>query len=136
MSHKAPRLLDTPREVIRCLVTYNDWWQPGSASFVQLGRKRKDRSDGLHPRLVETFEERVELCRRMEALNERDRNILFLWYVEQLHVEDIARETGISRRQCFRRRAHAVQAIADHGKPPTTQHHPAPTVLGVRVFPV
>lgn len=108
--------LSTPAEVIHCLITFADWWQPSTSSFMAIGGcKRKDRSDGLHPGLVNTLELRSELCRRMELLSDKDRELLFLWYVRQLHVDDIASITRISRRQCFRRKSSAVRYLVDAG---------------------
>lgn len=107
-------LLTTSSEVIRCLVTYTDWWQPSSGSISKLPpRGRKTHSDGLHPGLLEGLDERTELARRMQGLGKQDRTLLFLWYVRQLHIDDIASATGISRRQCFRRRANAINALVE-----------------------
>ncbi len=52
----------------------------------------------------------------MSQLSHRDRRLLFLWYVEQLTVEEIAKDLHISRRQCFRRRAHAIREIVRSGE--------------------
>lgn len=110
-------MLDAPTDVIRCLVTYTDWYQPVTGSFLQIaGARGRGPAQGLRPGLIESLDERAELCRRMHALSQLDRQILFLWYVEQLRAEDIARAVGISRRQCFRRRARSVQTLADLGK--------------------
>ena len=107
-------LLTTSSEVIRCLVTYTDWWQPSSGSVTKLPpRGRTTHSDGLHPGLIDGLDERTELGRRMQRLSEQDRTLLFLWYVRQLHIDDIASATGISRRQCFRRRANAIGALVE-----------------------
>lgn len=105
--------------VITCLVTYTDWWQPPSTSVIEVAaaRRNKNLPDGFRPGLLETLDERAELCRRVWQLEERDRHLLFLWYVTQLPVEDIARAAGISRRQCFRRRAKAIRAIIEYGQP-------------------
>ena len=53
----------------------------------------------------------------MQQLSEAERSVLFLWYVRQLAVEDIAKELRISRRQCFRRRASAIRKIVELGEP-------------------
>ena len=102
-------------EVIRALLTYTDWWQPSTGSILQVGSARRDANagDGLRAGLVETIDARTELCRRMEALSERERHVLFLWYVRQLAAHEIARELDISRRQCFRLRSRAVDALTD-----------------------
>ena len=105
-------LLTTSSEVIRCLVTYTDWCQLSSGSVTKLPpRGRKTHSDGLRAGLLDGLDERTELMRRMHTLGDHDRTLLFLWYVRQLHVDDIASAIGISRRQCFRRRANAINAL-------------------------
>jgi DNA-directed RNA polymerase specialized sigma subunit len=53
----------------------------------------------------------------MLQLSESERRVLFLWYVRQLGVEDIAQELRISRRQCFRRRTSAIRKIVELGEP-------------------
>jgi DNA-directed RNA polymerase specialized sigma subunit len=112
-------MLDSPREVIRCIATYPDWWQTPTTSLMQVGNARRSNElrDGIHPGVIETLDERSELCRRMMHVEERDKNVLFLWYVKQLHVDDIAAEIGVSRRQAFRLRAAAVRKIIDLGEP-------------------
>ncbi|MGH2733903.1 MAG: hypothetical protein ACRDJF_01545 [Actinomycetota bacterium] len=122
-------MLRSPGEVIYCLSTYADWWQPASTSVLAVGAARRgsDVSDGIHPGLLETLEARTELSRRMRYLTERDRRILYLWYVRQAHVEEIARELRISRRQCFRRRAKAIQALVDFAPAPPPSAFPVPS---------
>jgi DNA-directed RNA polymerase specialized sigma subunit len=72
--------------------------------------------DGLRTGLLESLDVRAELCRRVSKLEDRDRDLLFLWYVVQLVAEDIAKALGISRRQCFRRRARAIRRIVELGE--------------------
>jgi DNA-directed RNA polymerase specialized sigma24 family protein len=111
-------VLSSPPEVIRSLVTYSDWWQPLSTSIIQTGAARRSNqvSSGFRPGMVETLDERSELCRRMAHLEDEDRTLLFLWYVRQVTAGEVARELGISRRQCFRRRSRAVQSLVDLGE--------------------
>ncbi|MEX0817902.1 MAG: hypothetical protein WD027_10675 [Gaiellales bacterium] len=111
--------LDTPAEVIRSLVTYTDWWQPSTSSVIQVGPARREKSytDGLAPGLLGSLDERAELCRRVQQIAARDRLLLFLWYIRQLPVDEIAPLVKISRRQCFRRRASAIRAIVKLGDP-------------------
>ena len=47
----------------------------------------------------------------------RSRRILFLWYVKQLPAQDISKQVGISRRQCFRRRARAIRILLREEEP-------------------
>ena len=105
--------------MIRALVTYTDWWQPTSTSVILVGGARRTSgvSDGIPLGLLSRLDERSELCARMDQIPERDRQILFLWYVRQLSVDEIAREVKLSRRQCFRRRAEAVRSIVRLGEP-------------------
>jgi DNA-directed RNA polymerase specialized sigma24 family protein len=101
--------------VIRALVTYTDWWQPATGSLLQVGGARRDGGygDGLRSGLLDTLDERTELTRRMTRLSERERAVLFLWYVRQLAAFEIGRELGISRRQCFRIRSKAIRSLVD-----------------------
>lgn len=111
------QLLQTPEDVIRCLVTYTDWWQPDTTSVLQVAVSRTGAHEGFRMGLIETLDDRSEICRRMEHLDGRDRHLLFLWYVEQRPTEEIARAIGISRRQCFRRKARAIRTLVDLGEP-------------------
>jgi hypothetical protein len=107
-------------EVIRALLTYTDWWQPSSSSVLQVGALRRTGNgygDGIPSGLIATIDVREELRRRMGCLDERDRTILFLWYVRQLAVGDIAKAIRTSRRHCFRLRAAAIHKIVQLGEP-------------------
>jgi DNA-directed RNA polymerase specialized sigma subunit len=108
-------MLASREQVIGSLVRYTDWWQPTTSSVLQVGWARRggDAADGIRQGLLETLDERAELCRRMHKIDETDRRILFLWYVRQLQAQDISKEVGISRRQCFRRRARAIRVLTD-----------------------
>lgn len=112
------RWLSSPEEVVQALLRYTDWWQPFTTSILQVGpRKGGYAGDGIRPGLLDTLDERTELQRRMQRIGERDRRLLFLWYVKQLEVREIARALRISRRQCFRVRARAIQLLVEAGEP-------------------
>ena len=112
-------VLSSPRQVIWALVTYTDWCYPWGTSVLQAGaaRRQSTHSDGIPSGVLDSLDERRELRRRMQFVEERDRRLLFLWYVKQLDAQEIAREIGISRRQCFRRRAQAVRKVVELGEP-------------------
>jgi DNA-directed RNA polymerase specialized sigma subunit len=114
-------VLLTARDVIWCLITYTDWWQPATASVYQVGSANRDRnlSEGFRSGLLDHLDERSELRQRMELIEDRDRLLLVLWYVEQLSVEDISRRLRISRRQCFRRRSKAIRTLVEAGETDT-----------------
>jgi DNA-directed RNA polymerase specialized sigma24 family protein len=113
------RYFETEPEVIWGLITYTDWWQPFTGSVITVGaaRRCKTATDGIPTGMLATLDRRTELCRRMMSIPDRDRHLLFLWYVRQLPVDEIAQALGLSRRQCFRRRARAVRAIVEEGQP-------------------
>jgi DNA-directed RNA polymerase specialized sigma24 family protein len=108
-------LFGTVRDVVRALITFTDWWQPITTSVIEVGGARRYTGfgDGIREGLFDTLDARAELSRRMKELEERDRAILFLWYVKELPAHEIAKEVGISRRQCFRRRSAALRALVD-----------------------
>ena len=102
-------------DVVRALVTFTDWWQPLTSSVLQVGGARRSSGfgDGIRDGLLDTIDQRSELSRRVRRLDDRDRRILLLWYVKELPAHEVAREVGISRRQCFRRRSAALRALVD-----------------------
>ncbi len=51
----------------------------------------------------------------MRSLEDRDRRLLFLWYVRQLPVTEIAGALRISRRHCFRLRSQAIRRLVEFG---------------------
>jgi DNA-directed RNA polymerase specialized sigma subunit len=108
----------THSEVVWGLLTYTDWWQPATSSVLQVGAARRSStfSDGVRTGLLDRLDERAELRRRMQLLRESDRLLLYLWYVVQLPAKEIAQAIGISRRQCFRRRASAIRCIVELGE--------------------
>ncbi len=111
------QLLASPEDVVRCLLTYTDWWQPATSSILQAGAARRHgNGDGIRAGLLETLDERTELCHRVALLKDQDRRLLFLWYVQLAETIAIARALGISLRQCFRRRASAIRAIVELGE--------------------
>ena len=110
-------MLSTPKQVVWALITYTDWWQPSTTSLLVVGRAGRAASDGMRAGLLESLDERDELRRRVLTLSERDRHLLFLWYVAQLSVDEIAEAAGLSRRQCFRRRDRAIRTIAGLDRP-------------------
>jgi hypothetical protein len=113
-------VLQTPDSVVWALLTYTDWWQPTTSSVIQVGAMRrtgKGFTDGLPSGLISTINLRDELSRRMSLLEERHRTLLYLWYVRQLAVQDIAKAIGVSRRHCFRLRTIAIRKIVELGEP-------------------
>lgn len=108
-------MLKTVEEVIAALKRYREAFDPKTTSIIMC------RKDGFDP-LVEPFragflsriEEREELQRRMRmALTERERTLLWLWYIVDAPVGRIAREVDISRRHCYRLRDKALSSLVN-----------------------
>jgi DNA-directed RNA polymerase specialized sigma24 family protein len=111
-------VLSSANQVVWALITYTDWWQPNTSSVYRVGNRRETfASDGIRAGLLDTLPERDELRRRMQLVPERDRRLLYLWYLRQLPAHEVARELRISRRQCFRRRGAVIRRIVDLGDP-------------------
>lgn len=125
-------MLKTVEEVIAALKRYREAFDPKTTSIIMC------RKDGFDP-LVEPFragflsriEEREELQRRMRmALTERERTLLWLWYIVDLPICRIAREVDISRRHCYRLRDKALSSLvneADGDHTPRRDGRFAPT---------
>ena len=104
----------TPGDVIRTLKRLRDPYDPRSSSLMLVGGASEDpHAEPFHRGFIDHFEERAELQRRLEALDERDRALLLLWYCEGRPVAHIARTIGISRVHCYRLGRRAIQALLD-----------------------
>jgi DNA-directed RNA polymerase specialized sigma24 family protein len=112
-------MLETPAGVIHALMTYTDWWQPTTTSVMRFSgvRRRSGEYDGFREGLLDTLDERTEICRRMSLLSDRERRLLFLWYVVQSPVSEIARDLCVSARQCFRIRSRSIRTLVELGRP-------------------
>lgn len=113
--------MDTRQDLIRCLVTFADWWQPTTTSVLSMRSvptPRDPSRDPFQPGLLDRIEERAELHRRLAHLEPRDREILFHFYVSSLPASEVAERTGLSIRQCFRRRNRALDELLAVGQDP------------------
>src|SRR5437764_428144 len=73
------------------------------------------------------LDEREELRRRMaDRLAERERKLLFLWYVVELRPGDVARTIRVSRVHCYRLRNDALAALCDGEVPGGRDALPSP----------
>jgi DNA-directed RNA polymerase specialized sigma24 family protein len=118
MSRLSVSRLASARDVILALVTYTDWWQPASTSVMQVGAARRGQAseDGLPAGLVGSLDVRTELTRRMQHISERERALLFHWYILQLPVSEVADALDVSRRHCFRLRNGAIRKLVELGE--------------------
>jgi RNA polymerase sigma factor (sigma-70 family) len=87
----------------------------GSVIFVSGRAGKAARSGDRGYGFIGHFEEQEELTRRLRRLGERDRLLLFLWYVEEWAVSEIAERLGISRVHCYRLRDRALDKLTEPG---------------------
>ncbi len=112
------RILKTPSEVKRCLERSGDWYQPATTtSFLRIGSHHRtfSQEEPFGPGFIDAVDESMELRRRLQCLDPRDREILVLWHVLGLPPGEVARRVGISRRHCFRRRTAAIEEVVKLG---------------------
>ena len=76
------------------------------------GKPRGDDPDPFLPGFLSDLDERVELTRRLKRLPDRERLLLFLWYIEGAPVTSISRTLGLSRAHCYRLRNQALRTLA------------------------
>ena len=108
-------MLDTFADVERALGRYADPLQPRTGSVTVLSGPRGPARFPFHPALLDRFEERAELRRRLALLPAEDVYVLIRWYVEGAHPDDIALGLQRSRRHVYRRRSAAVAELAALG---------------------
>jgi DNA-directed RNA polymerase specialized sigma24 family protein len=115
-------------DLVRALARYGDEAGPRTGSVMFVGGAPPRSLDPFHPGVVAGLEERAELARRLRRLSDRDRLLVFLWYVEGWRVPEIADHLGISRVHCYRVRDQALGAMLDEPKPNLA--HAAPSLSG------
>jgi hypothetical protein len=108
-------LFVTPAGVISMLRRYRDVFDPKTTSILLVSRQGFDPTQGpFRAGFVSRLDEREELRRRMtDRLAERERRLLFLWYVMELRPGDVARRIRVSRVHCYRLRQAALSALCD-----------------------
>jgi len=78
---------------------YREVFDPKTTSVLLVSRQGFDPSQGpFRAGFLSRLDEREELRRRMaDRLAERERKLLFLWYVVELRPGDVARTIRVSR---------------------------------------
>ena len=105
----------TPEGVAYVLKRYRDVFDPKTSSVIQASQGAFDPSLGpFRNGFIARLDEREELRRRMaERIEDRERRLLFLWYVADLPPAGVARTLGISRMHAYRLRKGALSALCD-----------------------
>lgn len=105
---------ETPESVMFALRRYRDVFDAKTSSIIVVSTDRFDPSRGPFGALVSQLDRREELRRRMiERIPDRERKLLFLWYVADLPPARIAAALEISRMHCYRLRKNALSALCD-----------------------
>jgi DNA-directed RNA polymerase specialized sigma24 family protein len=115
-------------DLVRALVRYGDEAGPRTGSVMFVGGAPPRSRDPFHPGVIAGLEERAELARRLRRISDRDRLLVFLWYVEGWPVPDIAAHLGISRVHCYRVRDRALGAMLDEPKAKSAHQAPSPSM--------
>lgn len=113
----------TPRieraRIVRALTRYGDELSPRTGSVLYVVGSRS-RAEAFHPGVVSGLEERDDLRKVLQSLPERERELLFRWYVLGWPASRIAAALGISRVHCYRLRDRALRTIAGEATTPST----------------
>jgi hypothetical protein len=121
-------LFATPAGVISMLRRYRDVFDPRTTSLLLVSRQGFDPSQGpFRAGFLSRLDEREELRQRMtDRLAERERKLLFLWYVVELRPCDVARTIRVSRVHAYRLRNDALAALCDGEAPGGRDALPSP----------
>ena len=106
-------MFSTPSDIVRALRRYRDCYDPRTTSLMQFGGPSDPHGEPFAKGFIGNFEERAELARRLESLEERNRKLLVMWHVEGHPVARIARILGISRVHCYRLQSSALEQMVD-----------------------
>ena len=107
---------------------YREVFDPRTTSLLLVSRQGFDPSQGpFRAGFVSRLDEREELRRRMaDRLAERERKLLFFWYVLELRPAEVARTIRVSRVHCYRLRKDALSALCDGEVPGGRDALPSP----------
>jgi RNA polymerase sigma factor (sigma-70 family) len=104
----------TEGDVIAVIKILGDYYQPKTSSIISLDTllNRSNLIDEpFRSGFLERIEERLEIVKRLQALEPLKKKLLFLWYYETKPVTEISKELGISRMHCYRIRKQALSEI-------------------------
>lgn len=100
-------------EVVRALQRYRDCYDPRTTSLMTFGGGSDPHAEPFRSGFIVNLEERAELVRRLEALEERERMLLVFWHVEGRPVTQIANALDWSRVHCYRVQRRALEKMLD-----------------------
>jgi len=111
-------MLDTPGEVVNTLKTLNDYYYLKSNFIIYPKSNKTDIRDRepFRPGFLSSIDERKELIRRLNKLEERGKTILLLFYTFGKPMDYIEHKLHLSCRHCYRIKKKALQNIISVGE--------------------
>lgn len=101
-------------QVVRALKAFSHYYDPKSSSvLVAMNRTTDVDADPFRRGFLDSLELRAELLGRLSSLDERERAVLMLWYLEDLSVPQICERLNLSRSHCYRLRDRALGMMID-----------------------
>lgn len=108
-------MLETVGEVAGALKAFGDFYHPKTNSILMTsGSPRDPHGDPFRRGFIDSLEIRTELLRRLAKLEERDRNLVMLWYVSDVPAAELCGRIGVSRATLYRMRDRALQQMVEH----------------------
>lgn len=107
-------LFETPQDIAEALCRAPVHYQASSTSLMRLRRHaRRPEAGPFRAGFLATIDERTELTHLLAGLDQRERELLLHWFVEDRPVAWIAKRLGISRVHCYRVRNRALRSMLD-----------------------
>jgi len=110
-------MYETNGEVVGALKAFADFYQPRATGSIISGQGRGPQfgGDPFRGGFIDSLDARTTLLKRLAVLDERDRNVVMLWYVNDVPVKDICTKLGVSRATLYRMRDRALQQMVECG---------------------
>lgn len=108
-------MFDTTDGVVRALRSLGRSTDASSTSILATSSSTgySVDKDPFHGGYIDSLEARLELLDRFSRLDERERAILTLWYVQDLAVPSICESLGMSRATAYRIRDRAIDRLVE-----------------------
>ena len=102
------------QEIINALRRVPEVYDPRSTSVLTVRRGGRNGDPNPFRRgFIDDFEERAELMRLLQLLDDRSRMLLVFWFVDGLPVVAISRRLHVSRVHCYRLRDRALRTMLE-----------------------
>lgn len=107
-------MFESVGQVVRSLKAFRDYYDPKSSSVMIASSRTTDvDADPFRRGFLDTLDLRSQLLGRLSSLDERERAVLMLWYLEDLTVPQICERMNLSRSHCYRLRDRAISMMLD-----------------------